>query len=387
MQVHEVLFALLRSEVCGQTAGDEVKNALSDAMLSQLYMLSNQHDLAHIVSRALEKLGITGEEGVLQDFKRKNLQAIYRYVRLDYDFSRVCAAFEEAKIAYLPLKGALLRAYYPEAWMRTSCDVDVLVKKENLDAAKSILVNQLGFYGELRSAHDVSFYSGNEVHFELHHTLIEHWRSEEQNDLLQNIWSVATPAKEGTYRYAMPDEWFYFYYTAHMAKHVTRGGCGIRAFLDLWIMENCMAYDSAKREALLKQGGLEAFSRTARQLSQVWFSGQPADPLAERLGKFVLAGGIYGTYENNIAARQSKVKGKMRYIRSRLFERYEMMVVYYPVLEKHRWLLPFFQVVRWAHRIFSGGAGRAVRELRINARTTHDERKFAGELLEELQLQ
>lgn len=386
MQVREVLFALLRKEICDQTVSDEVKNALSEEMLSQLYMLSNKHDLAHIVSHALEGLGIAGDDGVLQEFKRKNLQAIYRYIRLDHDFSRVCTAFEKAKLPYLPLKGAVLREYYPQAWMRTSCDVDILVKMEDLEKAKNILTKQLGFYGELRSAHDVSFFSENGTHFELHHMLIEAWRSEEQNDLLQDVWSVAEPATEGTYRYVMPDEWFYFYHLAHMAKHVTRGGCGIRPFLDIWVLENRVTYDAIRRQELLTKGMLDTFAQTSRKLVQTWFSGQPADPLVARLERFVLMGGVYGTYENNIAVRQSKEKGKLRYIKARLFERYEMMIVYYPVLEKHKWLLPFFQVVRWIHRIFCGGFARAVHELRINAKTTNAERNFAGTLLEELDL-
>ena len=33
---------------------------------------------------------------------------------------RGCAVLEEAKIPYIPLKGTVLRDYYPEAWMRTS---------------------------------------------------------------------------------------------------------------------------------------------------------------------------------------------------------------------------------------------------------------------------
>ncbi|MBO4954226.1 MAG: nucleotidyltransferase family protein, partial [Clostridia bacterium] len=36
-------------------------------------------------------------------------------------------------IDFMPLKGAVIRQYYPEPWMRTSCDIDIHVKKDRLE--------------------------------------------------------------------------------------------------------------------------------------------------------------------------------------------------------------------------------------------------------------
>ena len=55
----------------------------------------------------------------------------------------------------------------------------------------------------------------------------------------------------------------YFYHIAHMAKHLQQGGCGIRTFIDLWILDNLPTIDTLKRNDLLKSGGLLQFSQSA----------------------------------------------------------------------------------------------------------------------------
>ena len=49
------------------------------------------------------------------------------------DCVECCNALEKAQIPFVPLKGSVIRKYYPEAWMRTSSDIDVLVHKEDVE--------------------------------------------------------------------------------------------------------------------------------------------------------------------------------------------------------------------------------------------------------------
>ena len=46
--------------------------------------------------------------------------AIYRYEKINYELNRLRSALNEAQIPFIPLKGSVLRQYYPEPWMRTS---------------------------------------------------------------------------------------------------------------------------------------------------------------------------------------------------------------------------------------------------------------------------
>ena len=58
--------------------------------------------------------------------EQKQLAAVFRYEQ-QYEFQRICAVLEQAEVSYIPLKGLLLRNCYPEGWMRTSGDLDLLV--------------------------------------------------------------------------------------------------------------------------------------------------------------------------------------------------------------------------------------------------------------------
>ena len=68
------------------------------------------------------------------------------------------------------------------------------------------------------------------------------------------------------FRYEMTDEFFYFYHIAHMAKHFENGGCGIRPFVDLVVLDRMDSENFSKRDELLKSGGLLQFARAIPQV-------------------------------------------------------------------------------------------------------------------------
>ncbi len=57
----------------------------------------------------------------------------------------------------MPLKGSVIRNMYPEPWMRTSCDIDILVEKSSLDVAKKA-VQAIGFEYKGMGSHDISLF-------------------------------------------------------------------------------------------------------------------------------------------------------------------------------------------------------------------------------------
>ena len=65
------------------------------------------------------------------------------------------------------------------------------------------------------------------------------------------------------------------------------------------------------------------------------------------LEEFILTGGNHGSRENRVALNRTKEGGKIGYIFSRIFVGYDRLCRYYPILEKHKWLMPFMQVRRW----------------------------------------
>ena len=381
MNKEAVLFALIRSVICGETVTEEIKTACTPELLENVYTLASKHDLAHLVGQAVSKLDLPESEA-LTKCKQAAIQAVYRYIRLERAFQQICQALEEAQIPFIPLKGAVLRNYYPDSWMRTSCDVDILVKETQLDASVKVLEEVLGCRFAEKTGHDISFFSPQGVHMELHFDLVEEGRANAARQVLSRVWEDAKPRQGYCFWYEMSDALFYFYHIAHMAKHFETGGCGIRPFIDLWIMDNRLLLDEETRDAQLEKGKLLQFAQAAQKLSRVWFSGEAEDPLSRRLQSFLLHGGVYGSVDNRVALQQKRKGGRWFYLLSRIFAPYNKLKSYYPILVKHRWLMPVMQVRRWFMLLRPDVAHRAKKE--IVARVGQQETEAVGSLLSDL---
>lgn len=386
MDESSLLIALLRAEVCGVAA--DIENAPSKECLEKLYPLAARHDLAHIAGQALSKLGLLGQDEASNKLKNAAMQAICRYVQLEYELGQACAVLEQAQIPFIPLKGSVLRSFYPEPWMRTSCDIDILVREEDLDRAVAFLKEKLHYHGNGKSDHDVFLRSPGGTALELHYdTVQERFAGNATRNVLARVWEDAAPVGESPWHMAMSDAMFYFYHMAHMAKHFEVGGCGVRSFLDIWIMNRKMEFNKETRDALLLEGGLLKFAQAAEKLADAWFSGAPMDEKTHWLDRYILRGSIYGGEENRAALGQAKAGGKLRYVfLRRVFMPYKYLKAEHPVLEKHKWLTPVYQVIRWFSVLRRGDVGRRVRELQTNAAVSGKDTASAAELLKYLGL-
>ena len=270
--------------------------------------------------------------------------------------------------------------------MRTSSDVDVLVKPEDLEKAAGTLAGA-GYEKMCETAHDVSFLSPNKWHVELHHTLIEEFRRPATAEVLGRVWAYSAPAFEGSFEYRMRDEMFYYYHVAHMVKHFEGGGCGVRSFADLWLLEHRTAFDRAAREELLKEGGIAVFADYARRLSEIWFSCRENDPSLDDFAHFVLNGGVYGTVGQAVLTRKSKSDKKgARYLFSRLFPPAKIMKGRYPALQKRPALLPFYYTRRMFSLLRPKTRRRATAEINAEKKTDEAAAERAAALMKQLEI-
>lgn len=232
----QILFALLRSAICGTKLTEEERDLYSPDLLQGFLKISSKHDVVHLLALGLKQNELIAKEN--SNIEQYIFKAVYRYERLNYEYDNLCAALEEAQIPFLPLKGSVIRQHYPEPWMRTSCDIDVLVHREDLEQAVSYLVQNHQYVEKERATHDVSLFSPTGIHIEIYFDLVEEGRVQNAIDVLRSVWANVTLRENNAYWYEMSDTYFYFYHIAHMAKHFENGGCGIRPFMDLWILDH-----------------------------------------------------------------------------------------------------------------------------------------------------
>jgi len=352
-RIRDIMLELISSELNGKAPDESLCAGLDDSTLKNVLSLSKSHDLAHIVASALEKKGLLPEGELGEKAKKQKMLAMYRYLGFSREIPAIKNTLEEAKIPFILLKGSVLRKYYPEPWMRTSSDIDVLVRESDVEKAREIIENELLYKTESRNAHEIGMFSESGVHLELHRTLIEADEFLAFEKVLSEVWEHTE--KEDGYEYSLllSDEMFYYYHVAHMAKHYMHGGCGIRPFMDMFLLRTSDVSTEEKRKKLLEDGGLLRFAETAEALSRVWFGDDTHTDLTKAMEEYIVGAGVYGTQENYVAIQQSRRGNRFKYVLSRIWLPYDRLRHYYPSLNGKKILLPFYEFRRWMRLIFS----------------------------------
>lgn len=380
-----LLLSLLGSVLQDRPLSDAETALFDERLLPELFALSHKHDLAHLPGQPLERAGLLPiENEYAARFRTAKKQAILRYEQANYALQQLCDVLEGAQIPFIPLKGAVIRPYYPQPWMRTGCDLDVLVCPDRLDDAVGALTDAgWQVHGE-KGFHDISLFSPGGVHLELHFSIGENVSS--WDAVLQTVWQHSAAQAEGRYLYLQSSAFLIFHLLAHMAYHFMSGGCGLRSFLDLELLMRRLPVDQDALLQLCEQAGLQMFYRRVMQLNAVWFGGQPHTPTTLQMEQFIVSGGVYGSRENRIVLSQAKDGGRARSLFKRVFLPYYKLKIQYPVLEKHRWLTPVFWVVRWFRMLFKGKFKQSVKELKLSQSRSDQQIDQTAEFLKNIGL-
>lgn len=379
------MMQLIKSELCGKLGDDLDRDALSDDFLSQLYSLAKSHDLAHIVGSALKNNGLLPKNEIGAKFEKQIFMAIFRYENLNYEYTRICETLENEKITFVPLKGSVIRKLYPLPWLRTSCDIDILVKESDIDRTVSLLCEKLDYTADpKRHYHDVSLYSKNKIHLELHFNIFE--GMDNIDPMLSRVFEFCSPADGKEFELLQSPEYLLFHHIAHMSYHFLSGGCGIRPFIDMYLINNHLKYDEKSARQILADCSLEKFFDGILNLTDVWFGNSAHTALTQNMENYILSGGVYGTKNNVIAMNNEKKGGKRKYLIHRIFMPYDSLKVKYPSLNGRRWLSPVYQIIRWFGLIFGGRMKHSLKELKVLQNIDNEKAEALSDLLYKLEI-
>lgn len=366
--MNNCILSLIRAVLCGTDVGDI--DVSDSAGIGQLYRLGEKHDLAHLVGTALMKAGLARDSAWFPYFRRAGILALTRYAQQEETQRQLRGLLCGAQVPFIFLKGASIRAYYPEPEMRTGCDIDVLIHPEDIGGAAQRLTDA-GYRKTGEGGHDVRFTSPCGVLVEMHFTLMEERQYPKLQPLLKRVWEYASSADTDGFCRTLTPEFAYFYHIAHMIKHYVYGGCGIRTLMDLWVLRHRgRALDETLLDSMLAEADITVFEGHVRTLAEYWFSGIQPDPevmpLYEMMEEYILTGGIYGSVENRVKVGQLQSGGKLRYLWSRVFVPRSRLKYDYPILERYPILLPFCEVRRWCRLLSRDTADRIRHEVRCN---------------------
>ena len=265
------------------------------------------------------------------------------------------AEFERQGIWYMPLKGSVLKAIYPETGMREMADNDILFDKSRQADVVKIMTDN-GYKAEVvgKSNHDV-FKKPPVLNFEMHTALFGESHDEKFYEYYREPLRLMIKDEGNGYGYHFSDNDFYVYMTAHEYKHFSGGGTGIRSLLDCYVYVRAKELDFDYIEKQLEALGIADFEKKRRKLALKVFANGDVSDLSEDEKELLhryLYSGTYGTMENSIKSRIEKqykktgTRSKWTYIRSRVFPDLKTMTAACPFVNNNPLLYPAGFVVR-----------------------------------------
>lgn len=347
---------------------------LGDIQWNALFSIARAHSVCAMVCMALEptKTFAQADPEVRKQWLDAKNKAVRKNMLLDADRERLMEKMEQAKIWHLPLKGSILKDWYPRYGMREMADNDILFDPEGRQQVREILLG-MGYCAESyhMGNHDV-YHKPPLYNFEMHVALFNEGYYEALAQKYANVREKLLPDGEKSYRLHFTQEDFYVFILAHAHKHYSHSGTGIRTLTDLYVLNRkigqTLNWDYVNQE--LEALGIRDYETGSRTLAEKLFGSKtpvsefPLTEQEQEMLLYYLGSSTYGNLENRISNQLHSIQAdgkpisgftKFKYCMTRLFPGRNWCKLPYPFIYRHPCLLPAFWIWRLFDRVASNG--------------------------------
>lgn len=126
-------------------------------------------------------------------------------------------------------------------------------------------------------------------------------------------------------------------------KHIKFGQFELRFFVDLFYLRKLIDKDVV--HDLLNETSLVLFDNKVNYYLDVLLNNKEYDDLSEKIEDFIFQYGEDSGNKNRVLINSTD-KSSVSYLLSRIFIPYDKMCYEYPILVKHKFLLPTYYIVR-----------------------------------------
>lgn len=331
--------------------GGEIPAMPGDVDEKTVFSLAVRNSAQALLYFANEECRIFSDELTLK-LKKSYQAAMLREMSQQAEIEKIRKEFAENGISFMLLKGSHLKALYPKPEMRFMVDMDVLVRKADVEKAREILISH-GLRQSMNNGKDIVLLKEPFLTVELHNTLF--MEDYYMYDYFLGVWDRAE--KVSDFEYKMSDADLYIYSLAHLAEHYTTAGACFRPTMDIYLMnkkvsvlntQEAREYISAELEKL----ELNSFEENIKKVGLHIFEDGQLDGNTELMEKYI----VFGPPVKHAAQAAKANKSKSSRIISALFPGLRHMKNIYPILEKLPFLLPFMWIARILKNLFNKNA-------------------------------
>ncbi len=311
-----------------------------DLNWKNLYYFSKKNSLCQCVYHAVKNADFVSES-IKSRFRAFYDMNISKQLSEEKMLAEIFDVLNQKGIKYMPLKGYLLRSFYPEQFLRYSSDTDIYICAED----EEIITETVKSFGpeiSFRDTNEIIFKQKPYINLEFHKQLIS--PITRIGKLYDYKPFVSGINKSGS-QYLMTDNDFYIYHICHLAQHFYASGAGIKFFVDIEVMLKNMNLDFQYINEQLDKYNLKKFSDECIKLVRHWF--ENGNDYNKDFENLILNAESFGldelTYFNETDG------GRRTYFLTRLFPSAERLEYRYPKIKNRKYLLPYY----WVKRIFS----------------------------------
>lgn len=318
--------------------------------MKQLFLTAKNNNLICMAYDAFRQIAEPEDADIMKKWQKTSQSCTVMDVVQRSEGNKIFRAFtEQGEIRILPMKGWIMKGFYPRPEYRQMGDLDFLIDRENRKKARDIMCG-MGYRFVKNECDDtVDVYKKEPwMYVEIHN----HMTPYKNKTKYEKIWERCEK-KDGLY--AMNWDDYYMFMLDHLEKHFYSSGCGVRFLLDLFIFMEKKGKE-LHRDVLEKEfriRGEENFFEQLEKTALSWF-GKEYHVGDTRMEKLILVSGAFGTDSQKYTNRQEKIQKKYKnkkvakamYFLTRTFPEYSYMCNIYPFLYKAPVLMPVMWIVR-----------------------------------------
>ncbi len=321
-----------------------------------IYHLADINDVAAIVAFLIKSVGkdYQPDSDTHQYYKKSMAQAIASYEEKTLAYKYVTSVLKKRGIDFIALKGIVVRELYPVREFRTSGDIDLTVKKTQLETAYDAFKNENS---------KILAYNAGAFVFKADGVTVEiHDSADLLTDYFDDMFAFANGETLDEYSHLL-------YVLCHLVKHLAYRGAGVRMLMDIDVMiRSIEEFDCAKFFEMCEKAGVLKSAKVLLSLSKLWFGTavetgyEISADLERNLETVLIDGGSFG-YEMSFVPlkylRKASSGGgelsssdKVKIALSMAFPNREYLKKCYRYYEKHGALYPVAVANRLADSVF-----------------------------------
>ena len=313
--------------------------------------IAEEQNLISILYRAVRISGLKVPDEILTRIKA----GFFQDIRLDRlqnsELEQLFLAFEDQGVDYFPIKGAVMKKYYPGSVYRWMSDADIFIREDQYGIISGIMKNA-GYSFLDESEHEFRWKKSGFL-IEFHKQAMSYYYADVVDYFGDGFSRAHRIGNSHRYQFDATDELIFV--AVHFVKHYFTGAAKIRNITDLYYLWVRGGENEKKLEEVLESMNLLSFYRILKKNVMAWLRGVSLDESGELIFRTVLTGSneekrlrkyINWEVRSNRGKTRTTSSAKVRTVLKRLFIPGKKIRTRFRIFREHPLLLPIYWIWR-----------------------------------------